>query len=75
MKMKLAYALVGVLAVGVLSGCSTGMQPEGPSADDLKKKEAAMPPDQQIAMIQNSPMPKAQKDQKIAELKAKYNIK
>jgi hypothetical protein len=74
MKLKLAFAIVAVATVGALYGCNSGMQPEGPSVAEIKNKEAALPPDQQITMIQNSPMPKAQKDQKIAELKKKYNI-
>ena len=75
MNFKLASALVAAAAALVVTGCSVGMQPEGSSVDQIKAKEAAMPPEQQISMIQNSPMPADQKAAKIAELKTKYNIK
>jgi len=75
MKTTLTLVLVGLIGVGVLSGCSMGMQPEGPNVEALKKKEDSLPPDQQISMIEHAPMPEAQKAQKIAEIKTKYNIK
>ena len=62
---------LGTAALLWVCGCNAGMEPEGPSPDQIKAKMAAMPIDQQIALIKNSPMPKAEKAQKIAELQAK----
>jgi len=75
MKLKLMVMLLAVIVAGGMSGCSMGMMPEGPSASQVKEKVAAMPPDQQIAFYQNSPMSPAKKAAKIAEIKAKYGLK
>ena len=75
MKLSFMFALVGLAATGILSGCNVGMMPEGPSPSEVKAKIAAMPPDQQIAFYKNSPMPPAEKAAKIAEIEQKYNIK
>ena len=72
---KRTVAFIGAVWVVTTCGCSMGMQPEGPNAEQVKAKEASLPPDQQIAMIKYSPMPAAQKAEKIAEVKAKYGIK
>jgi hypothetical protein len=75
MKLKYCIVFVGLSGVGVLSGCNVGMQPEGPDVAQVKAREASLPPDQQIAMIKDAPMPAAQKAAKIAEIKSKYGIK
>ena len=75
MARKSTIALVGAIFVLALSGCNVGMQPEGPNPDEVKAKEASLPPEQQIAMIKNAPMPADQKAAKIAEVKAKYGLK
>ena len=72
---KLACTLIAAVAVFGLCGCGVGMQPEGSSVDQIKAKEAGMPPDQQISQWEHSPAPPQVKAQKIAEIKAKYNIK
>ena len=59
----------------VTSGCSLGMAPKGPDEAEVKKLEAAMPPQQQIQMIRNSPMPGPEKQKRIADIEQKYNIK
>ncbi len=75
MKTALICAFAFVSSALVLTGCSVGNQPESPSVDDIKKTIAAKPIDEQIALIEHSPMPAAQKAQKIAELKAKAGKK
>jgi hypothetical protein len=75
MKLNSKFVVAGILAAGILAGCSMGMQPTGSTVDQIKAKEAAMPPDQQISMIEHSPIPPAEKAKKIAEIKAKAGLK
>lgn len=72
---KQTVVLIGIIACLAIAGCNIGMQPEGPSLDQVKAKEASLPPDQQIALLKTAPMPSAEKEAKIAEIKAKYGIK
>ena len=61
---------VAVAALFVVSGCNAGMSPAG--SDEAAQKEfEAKTPEQQIEMINHSPLPKAEKDKRIAEIKAK----
>ncbi len=66
-------AVCGVFAAFALSGC--GMQPSGAGEGTVKAKEAGLEPQKQIELIQNGPIPYAAKQQKIAEIKAKYGLK
>ncbi len=75
MKIKPINALVFGVVGFALVGCSIGMQPEGPTSDQIKAKMAAMPPEKQIELIQNSPMKPDEKATKIAEIKQKFGIK
>ena len=64
------------LAVGLaITGCNVGMAPKGPDEAEVKAKEAALPPQQQIAMLRSSPMPGPEKQKRIADIEQKYNIK
>jgi hypothetical protein len=67
--------MLSVAATLCIAGCNVGMQPSGPSPDEVRAKIATMPPEKQIEMVQNSPMPPAAKAAKIAELESKYGIK
>jgi hypothetical protein len=75
MNKRTLYALVVGLGAIVIGGCDPGNQPASPSPDEIKKTIAAMPADKQIEMIQHSPMSPQQKEQKIAEIKAKAGMK
>jgi hypothetical protein len=66
--------IFALLLSGIACGCSVGMEPQGPSPSEIQAKIAAMPPEQQISLIQNSPMPKAVKDQRIQEIRTKFNL-
>jgi len=74
MNWKLAFAVAGVVSVAVISGCNVGMQPEGPDINEVKRREAALPPDQQIKMIMSSPMKGDEKKARIAEIRQKYHL-
>ena len=70
MKAGILAALVIVLG-GVLAGCdSIGNAPTGPDQAQVKRNFDALPVDQKIQFLENSPIPKAQKEKQIAELKA-----
>jgi hypothetical protein len=50
------------------------MEPEGPTPDQIRAKIDSMPPDQQIEMIQNSPMTKDEKAQRIKGIQDKFHL-
>jgi hypothetical protein len=71
---SIAYIVV-VSSFGLaLSGCNFGMQPEGPSPDQIRANMSKMPPDEQIKLIQHSPMPKEQQQQEIAKIRAQFHL-
>lgn len=75
MKQTLELGALLAAAMIALTGCNVGMAPAGPDPDQIRQEIAAMPPQKQIHLIQGSPMPTKQKQQKIAEIEQKYNIK
>jgi hypothetical protein len=58
-----------------IAGCNIGNAPEPMSEAELKKAVENAKPEDQIAWIQRSPMPTAEKEAKIAEIKEKHGIK
>jgi hypothetical protein len=75
MKIKLTFALVGMLAIGFLTGCNMGMQPTGSTVEEINAIRAKWPPEKQIEGIQQSPMPAAEKVRRIAEIRQKFHLK
>jgi hypothetical protein len=71
---KTHYFAIAVAAGLTLAGCNAGMEPEGPTPDQIRAKLATLPPNEQIAMLQHSPMPKAEQEQKIEEIRTKYGL-
>ncbi|MHB8637081.1 MAG: hypothetical protein ACYC96_11490 [Fimbriimonadaceae bacterium] len=58
------------------AGCSSiGNAATGPSEAQIKQNENALPPDQQIKLIQSSPMPAAEKAKRIKAIEDKYGVK
>lgn len=67
----LAAALASALVVG---GCSIGNAPEPMSEGDVKAALDKATPEQQIDWVNRSPMPPAEKQRRIAEIKAKAGM-
>lgn len=56
-------------------GCSSiGNAPSGMSEDEAKDWINSQPPEEQIRMIQSSPMPPADKEKRIKEIRDKHGI-
>lgn len=68
------WTITAVAAALALGGCNAGMEPAGPTPEEIQAKIATLPPDQQISMIQHSPMPKADQEKRIQEIRDKYNL-
>jgi hypothetical protein len=66
-----AVALLGV----AISGCNVGNAPEPMSETEVRQAVDNAKPEDQISWIQRSPMPAAEKEKKIAEIKAKHGLK
>lgn len=61
-----------ILATCFIAGCnSVGNVPEGMSPEETKKAFAELPLEKQIEHVNGAPIPQAEKDKQIAELKAK----
>ena len=60
-----------MVAAIVIPGCSAGMAPQGPSREEAQKNFESMDPQHQIAVIQHSPLPDAEKQKRIAALQQK----
>lgn len=57
------------------AGCSNiGNAPSGLSEDEAKDWVNSLPPEEQIKMIQSSPMPGADKEKRIKEIREKHNL-
>ncbi|MBS1726384.1 MAG: hypothetical protein JST51_06650 [Armatimonadetes bacterium] len=68
--------LPAVLLVGAATiGCSMGNAPQALSPQETRDAVAKLPPQQQIDYINRSPMSAAEKEKRIAEIKAKAGIK
>lgn len=67
--------LAGVVFGAVASGCNVGMAPEGPSDAQLKENYNKLSVDQKIKLIENGPIPAAEKQKQIAALKAQAGQK
>ncbi len=69
---KLTLSSLVASALFVLTGCSSiGNVPEGMSPEETKKAFNELPLEKQIEHVNGAPIPQAEKDKKIAELKAK----
>ncbi|MBI1335216.1 MAG: hypothetical protein GC165_20315 [Armatimonadetes bacterium] len=67
--------LPAVLLVGtVMTGCSIGNAPQALSPEETRDAVAKLPPQQQIDYINRSPMSAAEKEKRIAEIKAKAGM-
>lgn len=66
MKKITLLALIGVTVVG----CSVGSAPETLTPEQTREAVKKLPIDQQIDYINRSPLSQAEKEQKIAALKA-----
>lgn len=51
------------------------MAPKGPDLEEVKQKEASLPPQQQIDLVRSSPMTATDKAKRIKEIEDKYNVK
>jgi len=58
-----------------IAGCSVGDAPKGLSAEETRAAVDALPPDKQIDYINRSPIPQAEKEKRIADIKAKAGMK
>lgn len=67
------FAAATVAAV-LLGGCNIGNAPEPMAASEVKKEVEKLTPDQQIDWYNRSPMPPAEKQKKIAEIREKYGL-
>jgi len=64
-----------VFAAGwLIGGCNLGMQPTGPSVQEINAIRAKWPPEKQIEGINQSPMPGPEKKRRISEIRAKYHM-
>lgn len=67
-----------LVALGVLfgiQGCGNiGNAPEPMTADQVNKTVSEAKPEDQIAYWQSSPLPAAEKQKKIDEIRQKYNL-
>ena len=76
MDSKLKWAIPLALVSGVLvDGCSIGDAAKGPDPAEIEQRKNSLPPDQQIKLLQTSPMPAVEKAQKIKEIEDKYGVK
>ena len=66
--------LILPLAAAILAGCNAGMEPAGPTPDQIRAKIDAMPPQKQIDLIEHSPMNKVDKENRIAQIRQKFNL-
>lgn len=72
--MKRNLLIGGVLALACV-GCNVGNAPEPMSESDLKDAVSKLPPKDQIAYINSSPMPAEMKKQRIKEIEEKTGYK
>jgi|GEM_PF-7035848 len=71
---KTVLIATGLVLILSAVGCNVGMGEAGPSPEAVKKQIDGMPPEKQISLIRNSPMPKAEQDTRVAEICKKYGI-
>jgi predicted small lipoprotein YifL len=74
MKNTLKSLSVLALLVGLVGCSSMGNAPAGMSEEEAKKNFESQTPERQIEMINGSPMPPAQKVQRIKEIREKNNL-
>jgi len=74
MNRNLILAIAAFGCGSVICGCNVGMQPTGPSVEEINAIRSKWPPEKQIEGIQFSPMPPAEKKRRIAEIRKKYNM-
>ena len=72
--MKITLFLVSATSI-VLAGCNAGAAPETMKPEDVKSAVDKATPEQQIDWYKRSPLPEAEKNKKIAEIKEKAGIK
>jgi hypothetical protein len=75
-QMKTIIKSLTVFVVGLnVIGCSSmGNAPESASNEEFRANFEKSSPQEQINVIQASPMPAADKEKKIAEIRAKHNM-
>ena len=73
--LKIKDALCGLAALIAMAGCNVGMAPEPMSREEASDALGKMSPQDQIKYYRDGPMPREQKDAKIAEIEAKYGVK
>ena len=69
-----ARSLVLCLFALACFGCNIGNAPTPMEASEVQGAVDKLPPQDQIRYIQNSPLPQAEKDKRIAEIKAKHGL-
>jgi len=74
MKNYLFTALILGIAIFSLIGCDAGNAPAAMTPDEVKNTVNKKSKEDQIAFIQNSPMPQKLKDEQIANIKAGKGI-
>lgn len=74
MKQNLLSALILGIAMFSIVGCDAGNAPAAMSPDEVKNTVNKKSKEEQIAFIQNSPMPQKLKDEQIANIKAGKGI-
>lgn len=72
---KLACLAVFAVAFGLVACDNIGNAPAGMSKDDVNAAVNKMTPEQKIKFYQSSPMPQAEKEKKIAEIKKEAGLK
>ena len=58
----------------MLAGCNVGMEAQGPSAKEAQEQISKLPPEQQIDLLRHSPLPRAEQDRRVADIRAKYGL-
>src|SRR5579862_5824236 len=72
---KRSILLAMVLCPLFQAGCSFGDAPRGLTPEETRAAVAALPPQQQIDYLNRSPLPPAEKQRRIADIKAQHGIK
>ncbi len=67
--------LIAILASSALIGCSAGDAPPPMTREDAKTALSNLSPEDKIRYYDSSPMPAAEKQQKIAEIEQQYGVK
>jgi hypothetical protein len=74
MKKLLEFLTLGAVMMSFVGCSSIGNAPSGMSEDDAKDWINSQPPEEQIKMIQTSPMSPADKEKRIKEIRGKHGL-